>query len=53
MDDDLVLIEAGLVRDALARVLWGAREDKGLWAVEGRRETDLAGLVGVGLCNCQ
>lgn len=49
VDDDLVLIETGRMRNALAWVLWRAREDKGLWAVEGRRETDLAGLVGVDL----
>ena len=49
VDDDLVLIQAGLVRNALARVLGRAREDQGLRAVEGRRETDLAGLVGVNL----
>lgn len=49
VDDDLVLIQAGLVRNALAGVLGGAREDQGLRAVEGRRETDLAGLVGVNL----
>jgi hypothetical protein len=44
-----VLIQAGLVRNALAGVLRRAREDQGLRAVEGRRETDLAGLVGVNL----
>lgn len=49
VDDDLVLIQAGLVRNALAGVLGRAREDQGLRAVEGRRETDLAGLVGVHL----
>lgn len=49
VDDDLVLIQAGLVRNALAGVLGRAREDQGLRAVEGRRETDLAGLVGVNL----
>ena len=49
VDDDLVLIEAGLMRNALAWVLWRAREDEGLRAVEGRRETDLAGLVRVDL----
>lgn len=49
VDDDLVLIQAGLVRNALAGVLGRAREDQGLRAMEGRRETDLAGLVGVNL----
>lgn len=47
VDDDLVLIEAGLVRDRLAWVLWCARELEGLRAVEGGRQTDLADLVGV------
>jgi hypothetical protein len=49
VDDDLVLIETRSVGDALAWVLWRAREDEGLWAVEGRRKTDLAGLVSVHL----
>lgn len=49
VDDDLVLIETGLVRDRLARVLGGARQDEGLGAVEGRRGADLGLLVGVHL----
>jgi hypothetical protein len=49
VDDDLVLIEARSVWDALAWVLWRAGQDQGLWAVEGRGEADLAGLLGVNL----
>jgi hypothetical protein len=49
VDDDLVLIEARLMRNALAWVLWCAGELESSWAVEGGRETDLADLVGVDL----
>jgi len=49
VDDDLVLIEARLVRNRLARVLGGAREDEGLRAVEGSRLPDLGLLVRVHL----
>ena len=49
MHDDLVLIEAGLVRDRLARVLGGTRQLQSLGTVEAGREPDLAGLVGVNL----
>lgn len=49
VDDDLVLVEAGLVGDALARVLWCAGELKGLRAVEGGRQANLADLVRVDL----
>lgn len=34
VDDDLVLVEARLMRDSLARVLWRARELEGLGPVE-------------------
>jgi hypothetical protein len=49
VDDDLVLVEAGLGVDRLARVLRSTGELKGLRSVEGSRETDLADLVGVNL----
>jgi hypothetical protein len=49
VDDDLVGIEMGLRGDRLARVLGLTRELEGLGPVEGRRETDLADLVGVDL----
>ena len=47
--DDLVLVEAGLVRDRLARVLGRARGGEGLRAVEGGGQADLALLLAVGL----
>jgi hypothetical protein len=47
--DDLVVVETGLVRDALAGVLGCARQLEGLGAVEGRRLADLARLLGVDL----
>ncbi len=53
VDDDLVLIEAGLVRDRLARVLGRARQDEGLGAVEGGRSADLGLLLRVHLRGCQ
>jgi len=49
VDDDLVLIEAGLVRDRLARVLGSPRQLEGLGAVEGGRVADLGLLVGMDL----
>ena len=45
VDDDLVLIETGNVRNGLAGVLGRTGELEGLGAVEGRRETDFANLV--------
>lgn len=50
VDDDLVGIESGLRDDRSAGVLWLTGELEGLGLVEGRRETDLADLVGVNLC---
>lgn len=47
VDNDLVLVEPGNVGNALAGVLWVAGQREGLWAVEGSRETDLAGNLGV------
>ena len=47
VDDDLVLVQAGRVRDGLAQVLGRARELQGLGAVERGRGPDLALLVGV------
>lgn len=49
VDDDLVLIEAGLVGNRLARVLGLAGQLKSLWLVEGGRVADLANLVRVDL----
>lgn len=49
VDDDLVLIETGLVRNRLARVLGSPRQLKSLGAVEGGRVSDLGLLVGVNL----
>lgn len=51
VDDNLVLIEAGLGDDGGTWVLWCTGELKGLRSVEGGRETDLADLVGVDLVN--
>lgn len=45
--DDLVLVQAGLVGNGLARVLAGAGELQGLGQVEGGRQADLVGLLGV------
>lgn len=41
VEDDLVLVEAGEVRDALAGVFGGARELERLGEVESRRVPDL------------
>lgn len=49
VDDDLVLVEAGLVRDRLAGVLGSARNDEGLGAVERGGVADLVLVVTVGL----
>lgn len=49
MDDDLVLVEAGRVRDGLPRVLGGTRQLESLGPAEGGRGPDLARLVGVHL----
>lgn len=49
VDDDLGRIEAGLVRDRLARVFGGAREREGLRQVEGGVGADLLDLVRVDL----
>ena len=52
VDDDLVLVQTGGVRDRLAQVLGRARELQGLGAVEAGRGPDLALLVGVILGCC-
>ena len=49
VDDDLMLVETGLVRNRLTWVLGRAGQLEGLWLVEGGREADLAGLVRVNL----
>jgi hypothetical protein len=49
VDNDLVLVQAGLVGDGLAVVLGSTRQLESLGAVEGGRQSDLAGLVGVAL----
>jgi hypothetical protein len=48
VDDDLVLVQAGLVVDGLAVVLGSARQLEGLGAVEGGRQSDLALGLAVG-----
>jgi hypothetical protein len=52
VDDDLVGIESGLRDDRLSGVLGLTGEMEGLGLVEGRRETDLADLLGVDLDSC-
>lgn len=47
VDDDLVLIQTGLMGNRLAEVLGRARESEGLGAVEGRRGANLVLLVRV------
>lgn len=47
MHNDLVVVETGLVRDGLARVLGGSRELQSLGEVECGRGTDLAQLLGL------
>lgn len=49
VDDDLVLIKAGLVLDSLAEVLGVPGKSEGLRAAEGGRSSDLGLLVGVNL----
>lgn len=49
MDDDLVLIQAGLVEDGLAKVLGVAGQSEGLGAAERGRRADLVLLVRVHL----
>lgn len=49
VDDDLVLVETGLMGHTLAGVLGRARELEGLGAVEGGRKANLADLVRVDL----
>merc|ERR1739848_980733 len=48
LDDNLVLIETGQVRDRLAGVLGSTRGDEGLGAVERGAQADLAFLAGAG-----
>ena len=49
MDDNLVLIETGLVGDRSTRVLGSTAGDQGLGTVEGSAVASLNLLVGVGL----
>lgn len=49
VDDDLVLIETGQVRDGLAGVLGSTGGDEGLGAVERGAQADLSVLAGVSL----
>lgn len=51
VDDDLVLIKAGLMLDGLAEVLGVPGKSEGLRAAEGGRSSDLGLLVGVNLVN--
>lgn len=47
MHNDLVVVEAGLVGDGLARVFGGSGELQSLGEVECGRGTDLAQLLGL------
>lgn len=49
MDDNLVLVKTGQVRDRLAGVLGSARQLQGVRAVEAVAQADLALLLGVRL----
>lgn len=52
VNDDLVLIETGLMWDRLAWELWCTGELEGLWLVEGGAVADLADLLVVNLHVC-
>lgn len=52
VNDNLVLIEAGLMRNGFTWVFWGSGELEGLWSVEGGGLADLSDLVGVCLDSC-
>lgn len=49
VNDNLVVIEAGLMRDGFAGVFWRPGELEGLGSVEGGRRANLASFVCVGL----
>lgn len=49
MNDDLLRIEAGLVGNGAAGVLWCAGQTEGLGEMEGGVQADLADLVRVDL----
>lgn len=53
VDDDLVLVQTGLVRDRLARILGRPRQLKGLGTMEAGRVPDFRLLLGVRLRNDQ
>ena len=53
VDDDLVLIKAGLVLNRDSGVFWLAGKLESLGSVEGCRKTDLADLLGVNLDSSQ
>ena len=48
MDNDLVLVEPGRMRDRFAGVLGRTRKGEGLWAVKSSAGADLAGDFSVG-----
>lgn len=49
VNDNLVVVETGLMRDGFAGVFWRPRKLEGLGSVEGGRRANLANFVGVGL----
>lgn len=49
VNDNLVVIETGLMRDGFAGIFWRPRELEGLGSVESGRRANLANFVGVGL----
>ena len=49
MNDDLVVVESGLMRNRFSRIFWRSGEDEGLRSVEGSGEADLAGFLCVDL----
>lgn len=52
MNDDLVLVQTGLVRNRLARIFWRSGQDQSLGLVEGGAGSHLALLVGMSLYSC-
>ena len=49
VNDDLVVVESGLMRNRFSWVFWRSGEDEGLRSVEGSGEADFAGFVCVHL----
>ena len=49
VDDDLMMIQAGLMRDRFARVFWRSGKLEGLRSMESGGEADFTGFFGVDL----